>query len=73
MTCFCLFFLMQQVSEEELKTSSVETDLKIEREWRQSLQEAADREKTVVANLQKKTSEYAKLKQVIYFIKTSDV
>ncbi|KAL7638447.1 UNVERIFIED_CONTAM: hypothetical protein RMT77_011017 [Armadillidium vulgare] len=55
--------LSQKVSEEELKTSSVETDLKIEREWRQSLQEAADREKTVVANLQKKTSEYAKLKQ----------
>ncbi|KAG7165848.1 RUN and FYVE domain-containing protein 2-like [Homarus americanus] len=61
--------LSDKISDGEIHSSTIETDLKIEREWRQSLQETLikDRElnselKQQIANLLEKQEEYSILK-----------
>ncbi|XP_022102696.1 RUN and FYVE domain-containing protein 2-like isoform X2 [Acanthaster planci] len=53
--------LGQQIAEKDAKRAALETDLKIEREWRASLQKELSREKELVAQLQRETLDAKKL------------
>lgn len=53
-----------QVSDGEVHSSSIETDLKIEKEWRQSLQETVILDREAKAELQQQIGELLKLREV---------
>lgn len=48
----------------EVQSSTLETDLKIEREWRQSLQETLVKDRETKAELQQQVKELSKQKEV---------
>lgn len=48
----------------EVQSSTLETDLKIEREWRQSLQETLVKDREAKAELQQQVKELSKQKEV---------
>lgn len=53
--------LGQQVAEKEVKSSSIEGDLRIEREWRQSLQDTMVKDREKISQLQQ---EVVRLKDI---------
>lgn len=53
-----------QISDGEVHSSTIETDLKIEREWRQSLQEALVKDREVKAELQQQIADLLKQQNV---------
>ncbi|KAF2351239.1 FYVE zinc finger [Trinorchestia longiramus] len=55
--------LSHKISNGELKSSSLESDLRIEREWRQALQEALDQDRAQREKQIKLGQDYAKLKE----------
>ncbi|XP_033124545.1 RUN and FYVE domain-containing protein 2-like isoform X2 [Anneissia japonica] len=62
--------LGQTLAEKDLKRSALETDLKIEREWRNQLQKDLSIEKDLVAQLQKDVGELVSLRE--QYVKVSD-
>ncbi|XP_076054246.1 RUN and FYVE domain-containing protein 2-like isoform X2 [Oratosquilla oratoria] len=55
--------LGDKISEEEIKASSMETDLQIEREWRQSLQETLVKDRDQIAQLHQQIGELKRMKE----------
>ncbi|XP_038061877.1 RUN and FYVE domain-containing protein 2-like [Patiria miniata] len=55
--------LGQQIAERDAKRAALETDLKIEREWRSSLQKDLGKEKELVLQLQKQMQDARKLQE----------
>ncbi|XP_042860427.1 RUN and FYVE domain-containing protein 2-like isoform X1 [Penaeus japonicus] len=52
--------LSDKISDGEIHSSTIETDLKIEREWRQSLQETLMKDRETLAQLQRQITELQK-------------
>ncbi|KAK3857662.1 hypothetical protein Pcinc_036102 [Petrolisthes cinctipes] len=55
--------LSDKISDGEIHSSTIETDLKIEKEWRQSLQETMIMDREAKAELQQKIAELLKLQE----------
>ncbi|XP_036023058.1 RUN and FYVE domain-containing protein 2 [Onychomys torridus] len=55
--------LQRQISHKEQQLVQLETDLKIEKEWRQTLQEDLQKEKDVLAHLRNETQQIISLKK----------
>ncbi|XP_069952168.1 RUN and FYVE domain-containing protein 2 isoform X4 [Cherax quadricarinatus] len=61
--------LSDKISDGELYSSTIETDLKIEREWRQSLQEALVKDREINAECQQKIAELRKQQEEYNILK----
>lgn len=55
--------LQKQISQKEKQLVQLETDLKIEKEWRQTLQEDLQKEKDTLSHLRNKTQQVINLKK----------
>ncbi|XP_058154910.1 RUN and FYVE domain-containing protein 2 isoform X3 [Dasypus novemcinctus] len=55
--------LQKQISQKEKQLVQLETDLKIEKEWRQTLQEDLQKEKDVLSHLRNETQQITSLKK----------
>ncbi|CAL4126110.1 unnamed protein product, partial [Meganyctiphanes norvegica] len=66
-----LMKLNDKISDGEIHSSTIETDLKIEREWRQSLQESSQRDKEAKAELYMEVENLKKIKEEYEALKTS--
>ncbi|XP_037661336.1 RUN and FYVE domain-containing protein 2 isoform X6 [Choloepus didactylus] len=55
--------LQKQISQKEKQLLQLETDLKIEKEWRQTLQEDLQKEKDVLSHLRNETQQITSLKK----------
>ncbi|KAG0718915.1 RUN and FYVE domain-containing protein 2 [Chionoecetes opilio] len=65
--------LSDKVCDGELQSSSLETDLKIEREWRQSLQETLVKDREIKAELQHQLKELTRQQQDYQILKGAHV
>ncbi|KAK4303111.1 hypothetical protein Pmani_024855 [Petrolisthes manimaculis] len=65
--------LSDKVSDGEIHSSTIETDLKIEKEWRQSLQETMIMDREAKAELQQKIAELLKLQEDYEILKGAHV
>ncbi|XP_045623476.1 RUN and FYVE domain-containing protein 2 isoform X2 [Procambarus clarkii] len=61
--------LSDKISKEEIISSTLETNLKIEREWRQSLQEALIKDRELKAELQQEVAQLAKQQEEYNILK----
>ncbi|XP_059518529.1 RUN and FYVE domain-containing protein 2 isoform X5 [Myotis daubentonii] len=55
--------LLKQISQKEKQLAQLETDLKIEKEWRQTLQEDLQKEKDALSHLRNETQQIISLKK----------
>lgn len=55
--------LQKQISQKEKQLAQLETDLKIEKEWRQTLREDLQKEKDTVSHLRNETQQIITLKK----------
>ncbi|GAB5578420.1 RUN and FYVE domain-containing protein 2 isoform X3 [Prionailurus iriomotensis] len=65
--------LQKQISQKEKQLVQLETDLKIEKEWRQTLQEDLQKEKDALSHLRNETQQIISLKKVnVEFLNIQD-